>query len=69
MPTDSIAKATKTKGVRMIRRHRSHTDEGRPVGGMSRYRDDIDTDGLMPAPARLITFLFILRLHDMFLNV
>ncbi|XP_048237706.1 WD repeat-containing protein 37-like [Haliotis rufescens] len=59
MPTDSIAKATKTKGVRMIRRHRSHTDEGRPVGGMSRYRDDIDTDGLMPAPARD-------RLYDLF---
>ncbi|XP_046553137.1 LOW QUALITY PROTEIN: WD repeat-containing protein 37-like [Haliotis rubra] len=59
MPTDSIVKATKTKGVRMIRRHRSHTDEGRPVGGMSRYRDDIDTDGLMPAPARD-------RLYDLF---
>ncbi|XP_050407512.1 WD repeat-containing protein 37 isoform X1 [Patella vulgata] len=59
MPVEGITKATKSKGVRMIRRHRSHTEgthTDRP--SMSRYRDDVETDG-MPSALRD-------RLYDLF---
>ncbi|XP_041371688.1 WD repeat-containing protein 37-like isoform X2 [Gigantopelta aegis] len=59
MPTDSVAKSTKSKRVEMIRRNRSHGEGRASIPSMSRFRDDIEAEGLLPPIMRD-------RLYDLF---
>ncbi|ESO86795.1 hypothetical protein LOTGIDRAFT_194641 [Lottia gigantea] len=58
MPIDGVTKVTKSKGVRMIRRHRSHTEGSERLSGMNRFKDDVENEGLPP--------VFRDRLYDLF---
>ncbi|CAL1531207.1 unnamed protein product [Lymnaea stagnalis] len=54
----------KSKGPRVMRRHRSHTDgsRGPQTPGISRYREDLEMEGLLPSHFRD-------RLYDLFLQI
>ena len=50
----STAQPKATKGVHMIRRHRSHTEGSRPVAALGRYREEMETEGVLPPLIRSV---------------
>ncbi|XP_076456205.1 WD repeat-containing protein 37-like [Babylonia areolata] len=65
MPMDASAlkQQVKRKGVpHMIRHHRSRTEGSQPVPGLSRYRDELETEAVLPPVMRE-------RLFDLFAQI
>lgn len=46
--------SVKGQGVHTLAHHRSHTEGSRPVSGLVRYREEMETEGTLPGIVRCV---------------